>query len=259
MRVARLERLDGTKDLIRCYHVNEFDCSWLQKEYLSRKGKKSPHKYMKSIATFDIESTTIKNVLRPYGFMYIWTFRIDDFSIYGNTWSEFLVLLERLKKYFSLTDDKRLIIWVQNLSFEQQFMAPFLGYQFGELNVFATDKRKPIKLTVPEAGIEFRCTYRLSNMNLDKMCKFEKGMIHRKLKGDLDYSVIRTPKTKLKLQEFSYCISDTVTLQEWVKATLVNNDDDFFQCPLRQPVTSVAIAVTERRNKKAIGATSKRT
>ena len=155
MRVARLERLDGTKDLIRCYHVSEFQCIWLHKDFLSRKGKKAPHKYMKHIATFDIESTTIKDVPRPFGFMYIWTFRIDNYSIYGNTWSEFLDLLDRLKVYFNLDDDKRLIIWVQNLSFEMQFMAPFLGRKFGELNAFATDKRKPIKLTVTDAGIEF--------------------------------------------------------------------------------------------------------
>lgn len=244
MRVARLERLDGTKDLIRCYHVSEFQYIWLEKEYYLRKGKKEPHKYMKNIATFDIESTTIKDAPRPFGFMYIWTFRIDDYSIYGNTWKEFIDFLDGLKVFFKLDNDKRLIIWIQNLSFEMQFMAPFLGAKFGELDAFATDKRKPIKLTVTDAGIEFRCTYRLSNMSLDKMCKFEKGMKHRKLSGDLDYSVIRTPNTRLKLQEFSYCISDTVTLQEWVKATLVNNNDDFFS----MPITSTGYVRRDCRN-----------
>lgn len=243
MRLARLEKLDGGKDLIKTYHVSEFQADWLEKDYIERKGKKEPHKYMKAIATFDIETTTIK-CERPYGFMYIWTFRIDNYSIYGNTWKEYLDLLEKLRKYFNLNNDKRLIIWIQNLGFEQQFMAPFLGAYYGGLEVFATDKRKPIKLTIKESGFEFRCTYRLSNMNLDKMCKFEKGMKHRKLAGDLDYSKIRTPKTKLKLQEFSYCISDTVTLQEWVAAILKNNNDTFFT----MPVTSTGYVRRDCRN-----------
>lgn len=244
MRVARLERLDGTKDLVRCYNIEEFSFSWLDSSTIERKGKKSPHKYMKIICTFDIESTTIKDAPTPFGFMYIFTIRIGKFSIYANTWNDFVYFLQRAKEYFNLTEDKRLIIWVQNLSFEMQFMTPFLAAAFGDLEVFATDKRKPIKLTCKSAGIEFRCTYRLSNMSLDNMCKFEKGMTHRKLSGDLDYSIIRTPKTHLKLQEFSYCISDTVTLAEWVKATLHNNNDTFFTTP----VTSTGYVRRDCRN-----------
>ena len=244
MRVARLEKLDGTKELRRCYSIEEFSFSWLDSSTISRKGKKAPHKYMKLICTFDIESTTIKDVARPFGFMYIFTISIGGYSIYANTWNDFLYFLERCKEHFKLSNDKRLIIWVQNLSFEMQFMTPFLASAYGDLEVFATDKRKPIKLTCPSAGIEFRCTYRLSNMALDKMCKFEKGMTHRKLSGDLDYSIIRTPKTHLKLQEFSYCISDTVTLAEWIKCVLVNNNDTFFT----MPVTSTGYVRRDCRN-----------
>lgn len=250
MRVAQLERLDGTKDLRRCYHCDEFSLYNLKGDFITRKGKKSPHKYMSLIATYDIESTTIKDVARPFGFMYIWTMELDGFSIYGNTWREFTGFLRRLIDFFDLSDDRRLIIWVQNLSFEMQFITPFLVRDFESVSVFATDTRKPIKLVVHD-GIEFRCTYRLSNMGLDKMTKFEKGMIHKKLVGDLDYSKIRTPETKLKLREFSYCISDTVTLAEWVRATLANNNDDFFSTP----VTSTGYVRRDCRNstKKARG------
>lgn len=251
MRVARLERLDGSKELRRCYSLEEFSFCWLDSSTIERKGKKSPHKYIKLICTFDIESTTIKDCERPYGFMYIFTITIGNFSIYANTWNDFVCFLQKAKEYFNLSEDKRLIIWVQNLSFEMQFMAPFLASAFGDLEVFATDKRKPIKLTVLSAGIEFRCTYRLSNMGLDAMCKFEKGMKHLKLSGDLDYSIIRTPKTRLKIQEFSYCISDTVTLAEWVAAVLKNNNDTFFT----MPVTSTGYVRRDCRNstKKARG------
>lgn len=231
MRVAQLEKLDGAKELRRCYFCDEFALSKLSSKKLKRKGKKTPHEYMKLICTFDIESTTIV-CARPFGFMYIWTMEIDGFSIYGRTWRDFTGFLRRLVDYFELTDDRRLIIWIQNLSFEMQFMTPFLFREFGELEVFATDKRKPIKLTCKEAGLEFRCTYRLSNMTLEKMCKFEKGMTHRKLVGDLDYSKRRTPETHLKLREFSYCISDTATLAEWVRAILENNKDTFFTMPV---------------------------
>lgn len=232
MRVAQLERLDGSKDLRRCYFWTEFDVSKLSKKTITRKGKKIPHKYLKNIATFDIESTTIK-CERPYGFMYIWTMALDDYSVYGYTWSDFESFLQKLVDYFETTEDKRLIIWVQNLSFEMQFMTPFLIRTFNELEVFATDTRKPIKLTCTASGLEFRCTYRLSNMALDAMCKFEKGMVHRKLVGDLDYNKKRLPAvTPMTIREFSYCISDTVTLKEWVEAILKNNNDTFFTMPV---------------------------
>ena len=232
MRVAQLETLQGVKELRRCYFCDEFALSVLKPKTLKRKGKKAPHEYLNLIVTFDIESATIKDVVRPFGFMYIWTMEIGGYSIYGRTWRDFTGFLRRIVDYFNLDNDKRLIIWIQNLSFELQFSAPFLFREFGELEVFATDKRKPIKLTCIEAGLEFRCTYRLSNMNLDKMCKFEKGMSHRKLVGDLDYNKIRTPESKLTLREFSYCISDTATLAEWVGAILTNNNDTFFTMPV---------------------------
>lgn len=235
MRVARLETLEHKKDLVRCYSSSEFQVSWLPDDVFSRGGKKEPHEYLKLIVTFDIETTTIKpkhEEFRPYGFMYIWTMYIGGYPVYGRTWRDWLILLDRLREWLNLSSDRRLIIWIQNLSFEQQFMAQFLCHFFGDVEVFATDKRKPIKFTVVDAGLEFRCTYRMSNMKLEAMAKFEKGMIHRKLNGDLDYSILRTPKTHLKIQEFSYCISDTWITAEWVKATLKNNQDDFFSTPV---------------------------
>ena len=235
MRVGRLISLDGKKELVRCYSWNEFQTVWLDDSIIERKGKQEPHQYMKLIATFDIETTTIKpkhKEFEPYGFMYIWTMYIGGYAVYGRTWREWLSLLERIKERFELNSDKRLIIWVQNLNFEQQFMTPFLASYFGRVECFATAKRKPIKFTVIDAGFEFRCTYRLSNMNLEAMLKFEKGVKHKKLVGDLDYNIVRTPSTKLTIQEFSYCISDTIGLAEWVKAVLKNNKDTLFTTPV---------------------------
>lgn len=232
MRVCRLLNKEGKKELIRAYHVNEFSVYWLNNwDYYERPNRKQPPKrYCKNIITFDIETTTLPE--SKTGFMYIWTMVIDGYLIYGDTWRQWLDFMDRLADWLECDFETRLVCWIQNLSFETQFMKDFLHAAFGDCEVFATDKRKPIKFIVPDKGLEFRCTYRLSNMNLAAMAKNELAVKHLKLVGDLDYSKCRVPGTPLTIQEFSYCGSDTYVLYEWVKARLDEYKDDFFSIPV---------------------------
>lgn len=229
MRVCRLKNRDGTTELKLCYYCDEFP--FREIEQCEPIKSKSKIKYLPNIFVWDIETTSMIDVAEPYGFMYSWGVCIDNYLIYGSTWREFIRFCDRLKDWLEFDNEKRLICWVHNLSFETQFGKEFFQEYFEGIDVFAIQNRKIIKVTCGN-GLEFRCTYKLSNMNLANAVKFEKGTEHIKHKGDLDYSKIRTPSTHLNLTEFSYQMGDVQTLYEYVRQALKNNGDTFNTIPL---------------------------
>lgn len=229
MRVCRLKNRDGSTELKLCYQCDEFPLSLIeQTEPVSNRSK---IKYLPNIFVWDIETTSILDDAEPYGFMYSWGVCIDNYLIYGNTWREFTRFVDRLKDWLEFNIGKRLICWVHNLGFETQFGKEFFQEYFEGIEVFAIQNRKIIKVTCGN-GLEFRCTYKLSNMSLENAVLFEKGTEHIKHKGDLDYSKIRTPSSHLNLVEFSYQMGDVQTLYEYVRQALDNNGDNFNTIPL---------------------------
>lgn len=229
MRVCRLKKRDGSTELKRCYHCDEFPIRLVkQLPVLSTKAKV---KYFPNILVWDIETTSINDAVKPYGFMYAWGACIDNLLVYGDTWREFIRFIDRLKDWIEFDKQNRLICWVHNLSFETQFGKEFFKEYFEDIEVFAIQNRKIIKITCGN-GLELRCTYKLSNMNLQNAVLFEKGTEHIKHDGDLDYKKIRTSSDDLNLIEFSYLMGDVQSLYEYVKRALINNKDTLNTIPL---------------------------
>ena len=229
-RVVSLLKRDGSKELKLAYEPAEFPFWELTTGELVGGRNKKKFDYLMNIATYDIETTTISEVEHPYGFMYFWGMCVDNILVYGRTWMEWIDFMLKLVEVLGVSATKRLVIPVHNLSFEMQFCKEFCNEYFGGVEVFATDRRKPIKFTCGN-GLEFRCTYRLSNMTLDKAVKFEKGVQHIKRAGDLDYKKIRTPLTHLNNTEFSYAMSDVQSLYEYYVHVLQNNGDNLRSLP----------------------------
>lgn len=223
------------------YNINEL--SYIDKMMKCRDSKKTVYEngitksinYMEIICAFDIEATNIYvkdkdgSPLpdpRPYAYMYHWQFCFDDQVVFGRTWEEFTTLLSTLEKRLNLSLSNRIVIWVHNLSYEWQFMRHFLEYHSG----FFLEEKKPAKI-VTNSGIEFRCSYILSNMALKKFCENEKDVHHYKLEGDkYDYEKIRTPQTPLSEYEEGYCYNDVRGLVECIKSRL--QDDTLASIPL---------------------------
>lgn len=170
--------------------------------------------YLDIVATYDIETTTIL-ADDPFAFMYHWQFCIEDYVFFGRTWEQFIEFTDILKNTLDLhisTDGEQitgrsLVIYVFNLSFEFEFTSRFMGEL---INPMFTDKYAPLIIPTKK-GFTYRCAYRLTNSNLDT---FTKNCKHHKLKGDLDYTKIRTPKTPLTNLEKAYCYNDVKGLAE---------------------------------------------
>lgn len=170
--------------------------------------------YITLPCTFDIESTTISDVKVPYAYMYIWQMCIEDKVVFGRTWNEWIELLDKLKDIYKLSEKRKLVIYVHNLSYEFEFIRDFIKFS----NIFATDKRKVLKAS--NDYFEFRCSYYLSNMNLSKFIENTQGASHYKGIDDLDYRKVRTPADVLTDIEYGYCYNDVKGLYEAVLGLL---------------------------------------
>lgn len=195
----------------RYYNVDDFPYHLLKnkKNYTGRKGVE----YLDTFLTFDIESSSILYQGEYIGYMYIWQACIGSsdgcwrYAVHGRTWYEYFTFIQEIQKQLHFTDEQRLVCYIHNLSFEYQFLRTITPYQ----STFAVDKRKVLKACTN--GIEQRCSYKLSNMSLDKFCKYT-GAKHRKATEYFDYSKIRTPQTPLTELEYWYTFCDVVGLHE---------------------------------------------
>ena len=261
MRYANLERFDGGTDAILCKTASEFTPAVLSDDDTItkvKKDRKTKERYTQELfryfMTFDIESTTITpeeyilyekkrqelkksipipaHVERPYAFMYHWQAKINDEVVYGHKWEEVFDFFESIRDYLGLNKRRRLICYIHNLGFESWWMMPFFKKRYKDIELFATAPKKPLYIFVPALGIEFRCSMRLSNMSLKKAIENEKGCIHPKAAGDLDYKAIHLPSQELNNKEFGYTIADVVGLYEYIENKLKNENDTLFSIPL---------------------------
>lgn len=212
------------------YNIDTFDYSIIkntpcQKRRRGNQGKReNKRKYKDLFCAFDIESTN--DLELQQAFMYIWQFQIEDYTIIGREWSEWLIFCERLTE--QLEQDEYLMVYVHNLSYEFSFIKGVYGFTPEE--VFCIQPRKVLKCEMMD-HIEFRCSYLLTNMNLATFTK--KMGVKEKLSGDdYDYSKIRYPWTELTDQELEYCITDVESLVKALKVYFTIEHDSFYTIPL---------------------------
>ena len=207
------------------YDYKYFDQYEVEKRRKGNQGTRKRKQYIDRLCAFDIETTNDPEV--EQAFMYIWQFQIDDVTIYGRTWQEFLDFLGNIEK--RLDPSEWLVIFVHNLSYEFQFLSGI--YEFTPDEVFAVDSRKVLKCEMYD-HFEFRCSYLQTNMSLAEFTA-KMGVEHGKLSGaEFDYSKQRYPWTELTDQELAYCFNDVIGLVEAMKVQMKLEDDDLYTLPL---------------------------
>lgn len=232
MRLACIKRFDGGEDVIETYNIHDFPYENLNTKALICKHKKKPKYIVYTFATFDIETTTIDNGTdTPYGFMYHWQMDVGGYVVTGRRWEEWVKFMLKLVEIFKTDETRNFVVYIQNEAFEFQFIRDFLNEYMGGFTVFASQRRKPIYVTTGN-GIQFRCSYKLTNMSLEKAVENELGVVHCKAAGDLDYRVIRTADTPLDDTEYGYCVSDVVSLYELIERRLINEHDNLESIPM---------------------------
>ena len=187
-------------------------------------------KYFNIPCAFDIETSSFfrstGNGAEKCACMYEWTFGIYGAVIVGRTWDEFKTMMIELYDELKLSEEKRLLIFVHNLSYEFQFIRK----HFEWLNVFSLEIRKPV-YAISSLGFEFRCSYLLSGYSLDRLGKQLQKYHVEKLTGALDYSKIRHCKTPMSDKEIAYCVNDVRVVMAYI-AERIEQDGDLSKIPL---------------------------
>lgn len=182
--------------------------------------------YFNIPAAFDIETTSFRSNGKAIGIMYLWALGINGYTIQGRTWPQFIYTLERVIETFEININKRLIIYVHNLAFEFQFLRKWLKWH----KVFANEIRRPI-YAITNEGIEFRCSYFLSNNSLENVGKNLIKYKINKLSGYVDYKLIRHYRTKLTYKDFLYNAVDVKVVMAFIQES-IENDGDISKIPL---------------------------
>lgn len=183
--------------------------------------------YLEDIGTFDTEWTNViweeDGKKHGVGLLYVWQCCLFGDCYYGRTIEEFTSFLRNVTAMYGLNTRKRLVLYVHNLSADFQFMRGWMNFD----EVAAMSKRGV--LSCRWGGIEFRCSYKLSNMSLKKF--LEDMHVEHQKKPDYDYAGIRTPDTELDEKEMEYAENDVLGLYEAVKARMAQEDDDVVSIP----------------------------
>lgn len=206
-----LVNFNNSKAVVKAYNQEDFPYFRIKK---SNPLIQPTKRYIEHLMTFDIETSTIEKTDGSFeGFMYHWQVCIDGYVCFGRTWKEFLTFLRKMNRALNNFDENhKLVCYIHNFSYEFQFLYSWIKLE----NVFAIDKRKPLKAISKEFNIEFRCSYLLSNMNLKKFIENTPNAHYFKGSGDLDYHKILTPQTNLTMSELGYCFNDVMGLYEAV-------------------------------------------
>lgn len=186
-----------------------------------KRGKKNPPT-SDTIYTYDIEVSSLYKLdgvwqafdysrtqadyagVEKAGVPYLWMFAVEDTVYYGRHFYDFKIILNKISDSYV-----RKILWVHNLSYEFQFILDILK-DYTIVDMVCRDTLKPISFTIKELNIQFRCSYMLTNMSLDKASK-EYGTVYKKV-NQLDYIKSRGETTKLTPQELEYGEYDLLSL-----------------------------------------------
>ena len=188
-------------------NVDEFDYDIVKRAFSHAKTVLTNKKitYYEIVTSFDIETTSTIQNDQKFAFMYIWQFAFENVIVYGRTWEEYQQFISKIVEILHLNTSRRLVVYVHNLGYEFQFMRKY--FEWAEDGIFAVDTREPVK-ALTNKGIEYKDSYILAGLNLDHVAKNLQHHKIEKLVGNLDYTQIRTYKTRLTDDELAYCAND---------------------------------------------------
>ena len=202
------KNLMGNNKGSKCYNI---PCAFdIETTSFYRDENKNAYSYAQYQELNTGRKTKLK--LEKVSIMYVWQFGINGYCIMGRSWNEFLQMCDVIAKTLDLSLEKKLIVYIHNLSYEFQYIRTLFDWE----KVFSIDMRKPIYATT-KTGIEFRCSYLLSGYSLAKLGEQLHTYHIEKMVGDLNYQLMRNSKTPLSDKEIKYCVNDVFVVMAYIQ------------------------------------------
>lgn len=141
-------------------------------------------------------------------------------------------LYKKLRLKPNKTFKKKLITYIHNASYDLSYLIPYIN----ELPDFDYSYQGIIEgpnkfLTYVRGSLEFRCSYRLSGMSLEKWSK-EMNIEHKKQVGLYDYEAIKFQDDKLDINSEKYDMYDVLAMYECLQKQMEYHGDDLTTIPL---------------------------
>lgn len=187
--------------------------------------------YVDLICALDLETTSFRlEGGAALGTMYVWMFGCNGAVMIGRTWAEFEGFFANFVWHFKLSAEKRrCVIFVHNNAFDFQFYRKHFVWH----EIFARSEREPM-YALSEGGLEFRCSYILTNSKLATVAKNLIRFPVDKQVGDLDYELPRTSHTPLTDHEIGYCIHDVLVVMSLIYDRMQLEKGNIAKIPLTQ-------------------------
>lgn len=216
---AELKTKDGSQ-AIKAYTGEEFSFPVLHFKKLQRNHKTS--KFATHYMCLDTETSHIDDAT---GWIYQWSICLkQNLFVYGRKPSELIDFLIRTAEHYQLSDNKKIICYVHNLSYDLAYLKKYLLKYDVNMNALAIDNHTV--LTADVLGFRFICSYKLTNMSLAMLSsKYAKRYV--KAVGEIDYSAIRYQDTELTATDWIYMFSDVASQYDGVYEYLNMNGYTF--------------------------------
>lgn len=174
--------------------------------------------YLEIVASYDIETSSFRDEGRATALTYAHGLNIEGYCFMAREWDELKSMFDILKEMFNLGPNRRLVIYVHNLSYEFQFLKGQMRFTENFVN---GNERRILYALASHYGIEFRCSYMLANAPLATVADNLTQHNIKKLDGDVfDYKKIRTPETPLTDEEVEYLLHDILIVEYYIRETL---------------------------------------
>lgn len=219
------------------YYENDYpELSQAFREIVSREtyARKNKTSICSDFATLDTETTSIarltdwNNTETDIGFIYLVQLHVSGKNFIFRTIYDFKDAIEAVVIPQLQEADASVVIYVHNLSFEFQFLKSVISIK----DVFALKNRRIAKVTAYDGAIEFRCSYLLSNMSLEKFTENYNDEKYRKDKELIDYEVKRYPWSALSDEILYYSLMDVITLYKAIESIMNRECDTLRTIPM---------------------------
>lgn len=235
MIISRVKTKEGTEE-ITAYRPGEAPLPALAFGEIQRN-----HKIKKYATDYICLDTETSHIGEECGWIYQWAACLAGVYIYGRKPSEIIDLLERVRDYYRLDMDKRIIIYIHNASYDLQYLKNYLYEYDKQAHFLAIDAHSIIIADV--LGFRIICSYKLTNMSLNVLAKnYAKN--YRKAVGEIDYNIIRYQDDELTDSDWFYMFSDVASQADGIRGYL---DAMGYTYAYQAPFTSTGFVRVECR------------
>lgn len=180
----------------------------------------------------DIESSHNHDPDNPICWIVSIQVLFDDAYHLFRTPEEFIEYITDLSNRMKLSTERRLVIYIHNASYDLSYLLPYIQKYYpgkDERHCIMHGEHKIIQYY--QGGLEFRCSYLLSGVSLEKWSK-EMNVEHQKQVGLYDYDAIIYQDTQLDADSLTYDEYDVLAMQECFDKQLEAHGDYIASVPL---------------------------